>query len=53
MHRKDNEMKDRKKQRYNHRIKEEMLSLKNECGVKDPTPYEAVNEIIKEFKKRK
>lgn len=53
MHRKDTEMKNRTKQRHNRRIKEEMLNLKNECGVKDPTPYEAVNEIIKEFKKRK
>lgn len=45
-------MKNRKKQRHNRRIKEKMLDSKNLCGVNDPTPYEAVKEIIKEFKKR-
>lgn len=45
-------MKNRKRQRHNRRIKEEMLERKNLCGVSDPTPYEAVKEIIKEFKKR-
>ena len=45
-------MKNRNKQRYNRRIKEEMLDRKDMCGLNDPTPYEAVKEIIKEFKKR-
>ena len=26
-----------------------MLNLRDTCGVKDPTPYEAVKEIIKEL----
>jgi hypothetical protein len=30
-----------------------MLDLRDLCGVKDPTPYEAVKEIINEFKKNK
>ena len=45
-------MKNRKRQRHNRRIKEEMLERKKLCGVSEPTPYEAVKEIIKEFKKR-
>ena len=45
-------MKNRKKQRYNRKIKEEMLDRKDACGLNDPTPYEAVKEIIKEFKKK-
>ena len=45
-------MKNRKKQRHNRRIKEEMLDGKDMCGLNDPTPYEAVKEIIKEFKKK-
>ena len=44
-------MKNRIKQRYNRKLKEELLSLKDECGVKDPTPYEAVKEIIYQFNK--
>ena len=46
-------MKKRKKQRANRRIKEEMLDIIDTCGVKDPTPYEAVKELIKEFNKKK
>lgn len=45
-------MKNRKKQRHNRRIKEELLDRKDICGINDPTPYEAVKEIIKEFKKK-
>ena len=45
-------MKNRNRQRHNRRVKEEMLDLKDMCGVKDPTPYEAVKKIIKEFKHR-
>ena len=45
-------MKNRKKQRHNRKIKEQMLDRKDMCGLNDPTPYEAVKEIIKEFKKK-
>ena len=45
-------MKNRDRQRHNRRVKEEMLDLWNMSGVKDPTPYEAVKEITKEFKHR-
>ncbi len=45
------QMKDRTRQRINRRIKEQMLDLRNECGVNDPTPYEAVREIKKEKRK--
>ena len=43
-------MKNRNRQRHNRQVKEEMLSLKDRCGINDPTPYEAVKEIIKEFR---
>lgn len=43
-------MKSRKRQRLNRRIKQEMLDLRDSCGVKDPTPYEAVKEMIKELR---
>ena len=43
-------MKNRDRQRHNRQVKEEMLEIKNMCGVNDPTPYEAIKEIIKEFK---
>ena len=39
-------MKNRNRQRHNRRVKEEMLDLRDMCGVKDSTPYEAVKEII-------
>lgn len=45
-------MKKREKQRNNRRIKEEMLNYKDICGLNDPTPHEAVKELIKEFKKK-
>ena len=45
-------MKNRKKQRHNRKIKEELLDRKDMCGLNDPTPYEAVKKIIKEFKKK-
>jgi hypothetical protein len=45
-------MKKRDKQRANRRIKEELLSHINMYGISDPTPYEAVSNIIKEFKKK-
>ncbi len=44
-------MKKREKQRHNRRVKEEILERKNTYGLDDPTPYAAVKEIIKEFKK--
>ena len=31
----------------NRRIVNELLSLKDICGTKDPTPYEAVKEIVR------
>ncbi|MGO5053810.1 hypothetical protein ACTQ6A_15085 [Lachnospiraceae bacterium LCP25S3_G4] len=45
-------MKKRDKQRANRKIKEEMLNHKDMCGINDSTPYEAVKDIIKEFKRR-
>ena len=42
-------MKNRNRQRHNRRVKEEMLDLRDMCGVKDPTPYEAVKKIINKF----
>ena len=44
-------MKSRERQRANRRIKEELLNLRDECGVKDPTPYEAVKELLNEFRR--
>ena len=44
-------MKKRDKQRHNRKIKEEILERKTLYGANDPTPYEAVKEIIKEFKR--
>ncbi len=41
-------MKKRDKQRDNRRKKEEMVSLKDLCGIYDPTPYEAVKRIVHE-----
>ena len=46
-------MKKRQKQRENRRLKQELLDIRDSCGVYDPTPYEAVKEIINEFKKNK
>ena len=46
-------MKKRERQRANRKVKEQMLSLKDTCGVCDPTPYEAVRELINEFKRNK
>ena len=45
-------MKKRDKQRHNRKIKEEILERKTLYGANDPTPYEAVKEIIKEFKRK-
>ena len=47
-------MRNRARQRANRKLKEEMLDLRDLCGVKEPTPYEAVKVIIiNEFKKNK
>ena len=46
-------MKKRTRQRANRRLKEEMLELRDSCGVKDPTPYEAVKNTINEIRKNK
>ncbi|MCR5232486.1 MAG: hypothetical protein K6E53_01055 [Lachnospiraceae bacterium] len=46
-------MKNRERQRANRKLKEEMLSIRDHCGVKDPTPYEAVKEMINEVKRNK
>ena len=46
-------MKSRERQRANRRLKEELLDLKDSCGVNDPTPYEAVRGIIQEFRKNR
>jgi hypothetical protein len=43
-------MKNRIRQRANRRIKEQMLDLRDICGLKDPTPYKAVEEIIRGIK---
>ncbi|MBP3233913.1 MAG: hypothetical protein J6M65_05775 [Eubacterium sp.] len=43
-------MKKRDRQRTNRRLKEQMLDLKDACGINDPTPREAVKEIINEFR---
>ena len=50
---KGGKMKSRNRQRANRRLKEELLDLRDICGVKDPTPYEAVREIINEFRRNK
>lgn len=46
-------MRNRERQRANRKIKEELIKLKDSCGVNDPTPYEAVKELVKSFKHRK
>lgn len=40
-------MKNRNKQRLNRKRKEERLERRDICGVYDPTPYEAVKNLIK------
>lgn len=44
-------MKNRKIQRYNHKIKEEILNHKDLYEINAPTSYEAVKNI-KEFKRK-
>lgn len=47
--RKESDMRNRKVQRKVRRMvgKEEKLDLVDYCGIKDPTPYEAVKNIIR------
>ena len=44
-------MRDRKKQRLLRKLKEKGLSPKDETGLQDPTPFEAVKRIIEKEKK--
>ncbi len=44
-------MRDRKKQRLFRKLKEKGLSPKDETGLPDPTPFEAVKRIIEKEKK--
>ena len=46
-------MKTRAKQRANRKLKLAMLDRRDVCGIKDPTPYEAVKELIEESKRSK
>ncbi len=46
-------MKTRTKQRANRKLKLAMLDRRDACGVYDPTPYEAVKEMIEEDRKNK
>ena len=44
-------MRDRKKQRLLRKLKEKGLSPKDETGLPDPTPFEAVKRIIEKEKR--
>lgn len=49
----DNDMRNRKKQQELIKakvIREEKLELHDSCGIKDPTPYEAVKNMIRKGK---
>lgn len=46
-------MKKRTKQRFNRRKKEELLKRTDICGVNDPTPFEAVMNIVERRKRRR
>ena len=43
-------MKNRERQRANRKLKEERLALRDYCGIMDPTPYEAVKNMIRQEK---
>ena len=45
-------MRDRKKQRLLKKMKEKGLSPKDHTGLPDPTPFEAVKNIMEEEKKK-
>lgn len=44
-------MRDRSRQRANRRTKQEFLSMRNDMGIKDPTPYHAVKHMVEQEKK--
>ena len=44
-------MKNRYRQRTNRKSAHELLGLRDICGNKDPTPFEAVKEIVRTSKK--
>lgn len=46
-------MRNRERQRRNRKIKEEMLKIKDSCGVIDPTPHEAVKELVNQFQHKR
>ncbi len=43
---KEGSMKNRERQRENRKIREEMPDLRDCCGVRDPTPREAVRRMM-------
>ena len=45
-------MRDRSKQRANRRMKQEFLDMRNNVGILDPTPYQAVKNMVNEEKKK-
>lgn len=44
-------MKNRERQRANRRMKQEFLSMRNDMGIKDLTPYYAVKHMVEQEKK--
>lgn len=46
-------MRDRSKQRANRRLKQEMLEMHNNVGIMDPTPYQAVKNMVAQEKTQK
>ena len=44
-------MRDRSRQRANRRMKQEFLSMRNDMGIKDLTPYYAVKHMVEQEKK--
>lgn len=45
-------MKDRKRQRANRKIKQELITRRNMYGLSDPTPFDAVKSIVREQEER-
>ena len=44
-------MKNRNRQRANRRMKQEYLAMRNSVGILDPTPYQAVKNMVAAEKK--
>lgn len=44
-------MRDRSKQRANRRLRQVMIAMRNNVGILDPTPYQAVKHIVEMEKK--